>query len=59
MTREELIEAATKVHDDQGCGCDRRYLMSCPRLAAAVLEVARRPRAAPESGIVDYRNASS
>jgi hypothetical protein len=36
-TRDELVAAATEIHDREGCACDRRYLMSCTRLAAAVL----------------------
>ncbi len=39
MEREKLIAAATKIHDRKGCSCDRRYIMSCPRMAAAVLKV--------------------
>jgi hypothetical protein len=38
MTREELIARSTHIHDDAGCGCDPKYLMSCPRMAAAILE---------------------
>lgn len=30
VTREELIEVAASLHDDTGCSCDPRYLMSCP-----------------------------
>lgn len=37
MTREQLIAAATELHDREGCSCDRKYLMSCPRMASAVL----------------------
>jgi len=40
-TREAIIAVATAVHD-QECGCDPRYLMSCPRMAAAILAGARR-----------------
>lgn len=40
QTRTLLVEAATAIHDEQGCSCDRRYLMSCPRLAAAILGLA-------------------
>ncbi len=36
-TREEIIEAARRIHDREGCGCDRKYLMSCARMAAAIL----------------------
>lgn len=36
-SREEIIAAATRIHDDEGCNCDRKYLMSCTRLAAAIL----------------------
>ena len=37
LTREQRIAAATELHDREGCTCDRRYLMSCPRMAAAIL----------------------
>lgn len=40
-TREELIAEATRIHDEQGCGCDPKYLMSCPRLAQAILSLGR------------------
>lgn len=36
-TREELIAKATKIHNDEGCGCDPKYLMSCPKFATAIL----------------------
>lgn len=39
--REELIEVATRLHDESGCGCDRRYLMSCPAMAGAILQAGR------------------
>jgi hypothetical protein len=41
-TREELIEAATPVHDAE-CSCDRRYRMSCPVMAAAILSLGKEP----------------
>ena len=37
VTREELIAAATALHDKEGCSCDRKYLMSCPNMANAIL----------------------
>lgn len=37
LTREELIAAATVLHDREGCSCDRKYLMSCPNMASAIL----------------------
>ena len=37
-TREELIAVATHLHDESGCGCDPKYLMSCPNMANAVLQ---------------------
>jgi hypothetical protein len=37
VTREELIAAAAELHDQEGCSCDRKYLMSCPRMASAIL----------------------
>lgn len=39
MDRAALIEAATEEHDRAGCRCDRKYLMSCVNLAAAILRV--------------------
>lgn len=44
--RAELIAAAAEIHDGGGCGCDPRYLMSCPTMAAAILQAGRHPRAA-------------
>ena len=41
MTREELIERATHIHDDEGCGCDPKYIMSCPNMAAAILRAGK------------------
>lgn len=40
-TREELIEVAAGLHDEGGCSCDRRYLMSCPNMANAILRAGR------------------
>jgi hypothetical protein len=53
VTREELIEAATHLHDETGCQCDPKYLMSCPNMANATLQAgrvirARRASDAPE-----------
>jgi hypothetical protein len=39
-SREEIIAAAKVVHDER-CSCDPPYLMSCPRMAAAILEQGR------------------
>lgn len=41
MTRQELINKATELHDADGCSCDRRYLMSCPRMANAILQAGK------------------
>lgn len=35
--REELIAAATVLHDEECGSCDRKYRMSCPNMANAVL----------------------
>ncbi len=43
MTREQLVFTATRLHDETGCICDRRYVLSCPKLAAAILSLAERP----------------
>jgi hypothetical protein len=40
VTREELIEAAIPLHDD-ACGCDRKYRMSCPTMANAILQAGK------------------
>lgn len=39
-TREEII-AAAKIEHDRACSCDPRYLMSCGRMAAAILAQGR------------------
>lgn len=41
LTREELIEVAAAAHDEAGCSCDRRYLMSCPKMTSAILQASR------------------
>jgi len=41
LTREELMAEATKIHDDGGCRCDPKYLMSCARMAMAILEAGK------------------
>jgi hypothetical protein len=41
-SREELIRKATEIHDQKGCHCDRKYLMSCPNLANAILQLGNR-----------------
>lgn len=38
LTRERLIEVGAGLHDETGCPCDRRYLMSCPGMASAILQ---------------------
>jgi hypothetical protein len=38
-----IIAAATQIHDAQ-CRCDPRYLMSCTKMAAAILRVGREGR---------------
>ncbi|MFI1197719.1 hypothetical protein ACH4T9_31285 [Micromonospora sp. NPDC020750] len=43
MTRAELIAAATEIHNRDGCGCDPKYLTSCPRMAAAILQAGQQP----------------
>lgn len=48
VTRDQLVAAATAAHDEQGCGCDRRYLMSCPKFAAAILSLGKQAPAAEE-----------
>lgn len=40
MNREELIARAKPEHD-KVCSCDPRYLMSCPKMAAAILALAK------------------
>jgi hypothetical protein len=40
-TREELIKVATHLHDETGCQCDPKYLMSCPNMASAILQAGR------------------
>lgn len=45
MTREELIEVAAGLHDEDGCSCDPRYLMSCPNMANAILRAGQVIRA--------------
>lgn len=37
FTEEEIITKATKIHNDEGCTCDPKYLRSCPKFAAAIL----------------------
>ncbi len=37
LTREELIAAATVLHDEECRSCDRKYRMSCPNMARAIL----------------------
>jgi hypothetical protein len=44
LTREELIAAAAHLHDESGCQCDPKYLMSCPAMASAILQAGREIR---------------
>jgi hypothetical protein len=37
MDDTELITLATEIHNREGCNCDHRYLMSCTRMANAIL----------------------
>jgi hypothetical protein len=48
MTRDELIAAATELHDLEGCSCDRKYLMCCPNLVNAILRSGPAARARRE-----------
>lgn len=41
--RDRLLRLARQTHD-KVCSCDPRYLMSCPRMAVAVLEAGRKKR---------------
>lgn len=45
-TREELIAAATVLHDEECRSCDRKYRMSCPNMAGAILRAGAAARAA-------------
>lgn len=36
MSREELIARAKPEHD-KSCSCDPKYIMSCPKMASAIL----------------------
>lgn len=38
--RAELIERARPIHDAQ-CSCDSKYVMSCPRMAQAILDAGK------------------
>lgn len=42
LTREQILAAAIAVHDEQGCGCERKYLMICQNLVAAILGLNRK-----------------
>lgn len=33
-----ILAEALKLHDAEGCTCDRRYIMSCPNMAQAILK---------------------
>lgn len=41
MSREQIIAAAKAAHDHV-CNCDAKYLMSCPRMAQAILNVGKK-----------------
>jgi PadR family transcriptional regulator len=40
-SEQEILDQAKAAHD-RVCSCDPRYLMSCPRMAQAILGTARR-----------------
>ena len=40
MTREEIIDLAKEQHYRE-CDCDPKYLMSCPRMAQAILNTTK------------------
>lgn len=48
LNRDNVLSAAQKIHDESGCQCDPRYIMSCARMGPAILEVGRRSRAAEQ-----------
>lgn len=37
----EMLARAAQIHDDDGCRCDPKYLRSCPRFAAAILQAGK------------------
>jgi hypothetical protein len=47
VTREEVIALATHLHDESGCSCDPKYLMSCNKMPNLVLEAGRIIRERP------------
>jgi hypothetical protein len=38
--RAAILAEATRIHDEQGCTCDRKYLLTCSRLQRAILGLA-------------------
>ncbi len=42
VTRDEIVVIAKAIHDEHGCRCDQKYIMSCARMASAVLEASDR-----------------
>lgn len=40
---ETLLADAKKLHDESGCKCDPKYIMSCSRMANAILQARRKP----------------
>lgn len=38
---EKLITAAKKLHDESGCDCDPKYIMSCSRMTNAILQAGK------------------
>ena len=50
MTREEILAAATAIHDRECRSCDRKYRHSCPNFANAILRAGAEMRqaAAPD-----------
>lgn len=49
VTRDELIAAATELHDQECRSCDRKYRMSCPNMANAVTRAGEAMRAGAAS----------
>jgi len=39
---EAVVGVAKLAHDTSGCGCDPRYLASCPRFAQAILDAGKK-----------------
>jgi hypothetical protein len=39
MDEEQIIAEATEIHDRECNSCDRKYRMSCPKMAIAILSL--------------------